>query len=182
MDLRPHIDNIHRQLVVAAEAGGEEARSLADRLTAPLDAAVRLTLQDVLAEAAEEITCELAPGSVELRLRGRDPEFVVNPPPVSASDANLTEGGPDQATTNWPVGGMAPPPSPEADEGGMARINLRMPDHLKAQVEQAAAAEGLSVNAWLVRAAAAAVDASDPMRRRARRAPMGGQHYVGWVR
>src|SRR5882724_6599266 len=82
MDLRAYIDNIHSQLAVAAEAGGDEARALAERLAAPLDAAIRLTLQDVLAAAAEEITCELAPGSVELRLRGRDPEFVVTAPPV----------------------------------------------------------------------------------------------------
>src|ERR1700732_5074623 len=85
MDLRQYIDNIHSQLAVAAEAGGEEARALAERLVAPLDAAIRLTLQDVLSAAAEEITCELAPGSVELRLRGRDPEFVVTPPPVDPS-------------------------------------------------------------------------------------------------
>src|SRR2546430_4094885 len=85
MDLRPYVDNIHSQLAVAAEAGGDEARALAERLVAPLDAAIRLTLQDVLAAAAEEITCELAPGSVELRLRGRDPEFVVTPPPVDPS-------------------------------------------------------------------------------------------------
>jgi predicted HicB family RNase H-like nuclease len=39
----------------------------------------------------------------------------------------------------------------------MWRINLRMADHLKARIEQVAASEGLSVNAWLVRAAAAAL-------------------------
>src|SRR3981081_1717795 len=82
MDLRVYIDDIHRQLATAAEAGGEEARALAERLVAALDAAIRLTLQDVLAAAAEEITLELAPGSVELRLRGRDPEFVVTLPPT----------------------------------------------------------------------------------------------------
>jgi hypothetical protein len=89
MDLRAYIEDIHRQLAVAAEAGGDESRALAERLVAPLDAAIRLALQDVLAAAAEEITCELAPGSVELRLRGRDPEFVVTPPPVDlvAGDA-----------------------------------------------------------------------------------------------
>src|SRR5487761_1519056 len=89
MDLRPYVETIHRQLSLAAEAGGEESRALAERLVAPLEAALRLALQDVLAVAAEEITCELAPGSVELRLRGRDPEFVVTPPPADllAGDA-----------------------------------------------------------------------------------------------
>src|SRR5882672_6568504 len=167
MDLRPYIDNIHSQLAVAAEAGGDEARALAERLVAPLDAAIRLTLQDVLAAAAEEITCDLAPGSVELRLRGRDPEFVVTPPPVDLPDDDLPEG--DHA----PV---------EADEGAMSRINLRLPDQLKARVEQAAGNEGLSVNSWLVRAASAAVERTNPGRRREQRAPRGGQRYTGWAR
>ena len=87
MELGPYIENLHRQLMVAAEAGGDDSRALAERLVAPLGAAIQLTLQDALAAAAEEITCELAPGSVELRLRGRDPEFVVTPArPESASD------------------------------------------------------------------------------------------------
>ena len=82
MDLRPYVESVHRQLAAAAETGGEDARALAERLAAPLESAVRLALQDALAAAVEEITCELAPGSVELRLRGRDPEFVVTAPPA----------------------------------------------------------------------------------------------------
>src|SRR5947209_14126340 len=91
MDLRLYVNNIHRQLMVAAEAGGDDARALAERLVAPLDAAIRLALQDVLAAAADEITVELAPGSVELRLRGRDPEFVVTAPPRDRSIDGLTQ-------------------------------------------------------------------------------------------
>ena len=82
MNLDPYIENLRHQLALAAEAGGEDARALAERLVAPLEAAVRLIVQDALAAAAEEITLELAPGSVELRLRGREPEFVVSPPPA----------------------------------------------------------------------------------------------------
>ena len=44
----------------------------------------------------------------------------------------------------------------------MARINLRMPDHLKSRIDRAAAGQGLSVNAWLVRAAAAALEHTRP--------------------
>src|ERR1700754_101763 len=118
MDLQPYVESIHRQLEVAAEAGGDEARALAERLAAPLDSAIRLALQDALAAAMEEITTELAPGSVELRLRGRDPEFVVTPPPADPSADDLAE-DPDHR----------PPAFPEGDEGTMSRINLRMPDH-----------------------------------------------------
>jgi uncharacterized protein (DUF1778 family) len=64
----------------------------------------------------------------------------------------------------------------------MSRINLRMPDHLKARIEQAAASEGLSVNAWLVRAAATALERTGPSHRRERRASQGPQRYTGWGR
>lgn len=166
MDLGPYVDNLHRQLLLAAETGGEEARALLERLAAPLDAAIRLTLQDALAAAAEEITVELAPGSVELRLRGREPEFVVTPPPADQADE--------------PVATVAPlPPPPGGDDGAVWRINLRMPEHLKPRVEQAAERVGLSVNTWLVRAAAAALDRTDPGPRRPH---PGGQRYTGWAR
>lgn len=169
-----YVENIHRQLAVAAEAGGEEARALAERLVAPLDAAIRLTLQDVLAAAAEEITCELAPGSVELRLRGREPSFVVTPPPADTADDD-----PYHAPAGQPAGATA---AAEADEGAMARINLRMPDQLKTRIDQAAASEGLSVNGWLVRAATAALERPDPGPRRKPRSPQGAQRYTGWAR
>ena len=68
----------------------------------------------------------------------------------------------------------------------MARINLRLPEQLKGRVEAAADRAGLSVNGWLVRAAAAAVDSAAPgpalSGQAGRRAPRGGQHYTGWVR
>jgi hypothetical protein len=175
MDLGLYVDNIQRQLVVAGEAGGDEARALAERLVAPLDAAIRLTLQDVLAAAVEEITRDLAPGSVELRLRGRDPEFVVTAPPADRSVDDLAEGEDEGAN-------VAPPPSTEPDDGAVSRINLRMPDQLKTRIEQAAGNEGLSVNSWLVRAATSALEQTDPGRRRGRRTPPGTQRYTGWAR
>jgi uncharacterized protein (DUF1778 family) len=64
----------------------------------------------------------------------------------------------------------------------MSRINLRMPEHLKARIEAAAAGAGLSVNAWLVRAAAAAAERAGPERRPERRVPQGAQRYTGWAR
>ncbi|MGH3668080.1 MAG: hypothetical protein ACRDU7_07305, partial [Acidimicrobiia bacterium] len=62
MNLLPHVETLRRELLVAAEAGGDEARSLAERLIAPLDSATRLVLLDALSDAASEITSELAPG------------------------------------------------------------------------------------------------------------------------
>ena len=174
MDLAIYVDNLQRQLAVAAEAGGDEARAVAERLAAPLDAAIRLTLQDALTMAAEEITLELAPRAVDVRLRGRELEFVVTP---AAAEPPMVAAGDDDDDD-----AVSPPPPVDGDEGSMTRINLRLPDHLKARVEQAAGREGLSVNAWLVRAAGAAIERADPDRRRGPRPARGTQRYTGWAR
>ena len=178
MDLRLYVEDIHRQLLTAAEAGGDEARALAERLVAPLDAAIRLALQDALSAAAEEITCELAPGSVELRLRGRDPEFVVTPAPADRRGGD-PQGGERETATGARTAESA---DPEGDDGAMSRINLRMSDQLKARVEHAAGRDGLSVNAWLVRAAAAGVERGDAPHRDQVLLPRSAQRYTGWVR
>jgi Ribbon-helix-helix protein, copG family. len=171
MDLRPYIETIHSQLDALAQAGGDEARELARQLIQPLDAAIRLAIQDALAAAAEEITVELAPGSVELRIRGREPQFVVTLPPADASDDAADD---DARPNEWVA-----PRSAEGDEAAMARINVRMPEALKARVEDAAEREGLSTNAWLVRAAAARVERREGTF--GRRAPQGPQRYSGWA-
>ena len=108
----------------------------------------------------------------------------MTPPPVDPSVADLYEGDDDKAANGWPVAatGVAALASAEADESAMSRINLRMPDHLKARIEHTAGSEGLSVNAWLVRAAAIALERTDSGRRRERRAPQGAQRHTGWVR
>jgi hypothetical protein len=167
MDLTPYVENLRRELAVAADAGGEEVRALAERLAAPLESAVRLMLLDALSAAADEITRDLAPGSVELRLRTGEPAFVVTPAPVDEP------GDP----------GATPPVMPsDDDDGETARINLRLPGQLKAGVERAAGREGLSVNAWLVRLTAAALNRNDPDRRRPQRGGRIGDSYSGWVR
>jgi hypothetical protein len=179
MDLEPFVESIQYELVAAAQAGGEDARALAQRLLSPLESAIRLTLQDALVAAVDEITCDLAPGSVELRLRGRDPEFVVTPPPPDPSGDDASRSDALDSRSARP---LTPPAPGDADDSAMSRINLRMPDQLKARVEQAASGEGVSVNSWLVRAATAALERLDPNVRRAFRAPRSGQRYKGWAR
>jgi hypothetical protein len=169
MELTPYVDNLRRELAIAAAAGGDDARALAERLTAPLESAIRLTLLDALSAAADEITRELAPGTVELRLRGGEPGFVVTPAPA---DEPLE-----------PADRVLPPfTPPEDDEGAMTRINLRLPEQLKTAIEQAASRERLSVNAWLVRVAGAALAAGEGGRGPRPRGGRVGQAYTGWVR
>jgi hypothetical protein len=180
MELTQYVENLRRELTTAAEVGGEDARALAGRLLPPLDAAVRLTLLEALSAAAEEISAELAPGSVDIRLRGGTAVFVVTPPPVAAADD--TEAGPGEVLL----------PVAEGDDDTMLRINLRLPANLKALIEDAAAGGGLSVNAWIVRAAAAGLANEG---RRATRPAAGrkpsrpdrpdrlvGDSYSGWGR
>jgi hypothetical protein len=175
MELEPYVEKLREQLAVAASAGGEEALSLAQRLTAALESAVRLTLLDALSAAAAEITSELAPGSVELRLRGSEPEFVVTAPPAEMADEHADR-------RDLTGGSAASAASAATGEGGVARINLRLPDQLKSQVEQNAEREGLSINAWLVRAVAAAVDRGQPGTQREQRTARSRQRYTGWGR
>jgi hypothetical protein len=165
MDLTPYVENLRRELAVAAEAGGHDARALAERLTAPLESAVRLMLLEALSDAAGEITRELAPTSVELRLRAGEPEFAVMP------------AVPDERADDPPPA-LAPM---DVDEGATARINLRLPEQLKLGVEQAAARERMSVNAWLVRTAASALGREDRRSRSGGRST-GGQSFTGWAR
>ncbi|MEV6982788.1 hypothetical protein AB0M95_16215 [Sphaerisporangium sp. NPDC051017] len=175
MDLAPYVDRLRRDLAIAAGVGGEEARALAERLTATLESATRLALLEALSAAADEITRDLAPGSVEVRLRGRDPAFVVTPPPTGRPYEEDGETGRAERPPS--------PPPPDTDEGRTSRISLRVPEHLKPHIEEAAARDGLSVNAWLVRAVSAALDSGDGARRPAGRATQQtGRHYSGWVR
>lgn len=151
MQLSPYVDAVHRDLTAAAEAGGPDVVAAADRLGYALDPALRLALLDALGTAAAEIGSALPEGGgVELRLRGRDPEFVVLVPPAVADigpgdvgPGHLDAGG-DSATF-----GGGPPDAEEST----ARLTVRLPDSVKTRIEEAAAREGLSVNSWLVRAA-----------------------------
>jgi hypothetical protein len=168
MDLQPYVDTLRRELLVAAEAGGHEARAVAERLLGPLDAALRLTLLNALSSAADEITRDLAPGSVDLRLRGLEPSFVVTVAPPEWSEE--------------PRGATVVPPvvAPEGDEGATARINFRPPEHLKARIDDAATREGLSVNAWLVRAISGVLSTAPPNSQPGTTA--GARSFTGWVR
>lgn len=184
MDLTRYVDELQRQLSTAAAAGGEEVREIAGRLTAPLDAAARLVLLEALSAAAGEISAELAPGSVDVRLRGGEPEFVVAAPaataPTAVAEHAAASATPSPTLASAGATGTAPA---DADAGATTRTTLRLPDHLKTQAEAAAARDGVSVNTWLVRAVAAALD--QPTGRPAPQTAAGlpsGNRLTGWVR
>ncbi|WP_116449969.1 toxin-antitoxin system HicB family antitoxin [Blastococcus litoris] len=169
MDLTPFVDQLRRDLLTAADAGGDEARALAERLTAPLESSVRLALLSALSQAAEELTGQLAPGAVDVRLRGSDIGFAVTPPPAPEAPE--------------PPAAAAAEPAPDVDEGETVRITLRLPEQLKTRVDEAAARGGVSVNTWLVRAVSGALEpAPRPSSDSRRTRWSGGSQYTGWAR
>ncbi|MFI6985636.1 hypothetical protein ACIBSV_44730 [Embleya sp. NPDC050154] len=165
MELREYVEALRDELVTASAAGDAETRAVAERLVAPLESAVRLTLLKVLSAAADEITRDLAPGSVDLRLRGMEPSFVVTAPSGNGAGEGAAEET-DDAAGDWSTG--------TARGGATARINFRPPQEMKDEIEKAASRQGISVNTWMVRASAAALSNS-------RRSHRGKQQFSGWV-
>ena len=164
MQVSPHVEELQRQFLNAATTGGAESSESIERLAVALEAAARLAILDALSEAVGEITSQLAPGSVDLRLRGRDVEFAVLKPAAEAAEGPPTPRG-------QPVSGE------DDEEGAASRTTVRLPDALKARAAEAAAAEGMSFNTWLVRTVTAALEPS-------RSAARGSQasSYSGWLR
>src|SRR5882762_4409242 len=132
MNLTIVLEGLQDDLQGLAELGDERSAQVARRLGEALGSNLRLKLLEVLSQAALELNSKLPSGHIEVRLAGQEPELVfVDAPGESA--------------------GMA-------GEELSARISLRLPESLKSAVEKAAAREGVSTNAWLVRAIARATE------------------------
>ena len=152
MQLAHHIEALQRDLSQFAELGDEATANAARSLSVALRAAFGLRVLDVLTEATLELSAQIPNGHVEVRLAGQDPELVYveeeAAPAATADDAALT-----------------------------ARITLRLPDNLKSAIDAVAAAEGVSVNTWIVRVLArvAGTGSTTP-----RRGP--GKRLTGYAR
>ncbi|WP_045742967.1 toxin-antitoxin system HicB family antitoxin [Actinoplanes rectilineatus] len=143
MDLTPYLEGLRADLAALAAPGGPDVARAAEVLGASLEPSARMVLLEALSDAAAEITTRLNGPTVEVRLRGREADLVVGravPEPASSG----------------------PPSVPAYTDGELSRLTLRMPESLKAHVEQIAAAEGISVNAWLVRAVTSAAHEQRP--------------------
>ena len=127
MDITPYVDSLRRDLLAAAEAAGPEAREATERLAFALDPAARLALMEAISQAAAEITAEMPDGGVDVRLNGRELDFVVaRRRPAAATRAARARPGQDDAE----------------DDGSVARITLRIPESVKARAEELAARSG----------------------------------------
>jgi hypothetical protein len=138
MELDGHLVQVQNQLAATAALGDERTREVAEALMTAAVPAMRLAIQSALGAVAAEITVALldSPGAPRVAVRLDGDEIRVD----------VTSGRPE-----------APAPRPD-DSDANARVSLRLPESLKADVEQAASRDGVSVNTWLVRATAAALD------------------------
>jgi hypothetical protein len=140
MDLSEYAESLRRELTSITRFAGEDVARAAEMLAETLDSSVRLALLDVLSAAADEITASLDGATIDVRLSGTQPEFVVNM--THAAEDSFAEA------------------TDATDEAGSTRITLRLSEGLKGRVEAAAVSAGMSVNAWLVRAISRALDGS----------------------
>ena len=138
MDITPYVERLRHDLTQAAAAGDDRVRDAAERLGLALDPSMRLALMEALSQAAAEITTEMRAGSVDVRLSGRELEFVVeDPTPEPGATAPAAVGAPGAEDD-------------EDDGAATARITLRLPESVKAKAEELAGRSGSSLNTWIV--------------------------------
>jgi hypothetical protein len=168
MDIGRYVTQLREDLAAAAAPGDEQTRRTAALLGAAAEPAARLAIMNALADLAAEITAALGDRTVEVRLDGREVRVAVGPDPAAEAPP-------------------PPPPPPGAGmEGDISRITLRLVEQIKGQAEQAAASQGVSLNAWLAQAVQGALSGAQGRRRHGR--PWGdapddrdGRHLRGWV-
>ncbi|HVB44300.1 MAG TPA: toxin-antitoxin system HicB family antitoxin [Streptosporangiaceae bacterium] len=168
MELSPYVEGLRQELGSLTRFASDDVIQVAERLAGALDSSVRLTLLDVLAAAAAEITTRFDDAVIDVRLSGGEPEFVVTAVPTRHDE-------------------QAPAPGPAeagGDDAGTARVTLRLSESLKARVEAEAATAGISVNSWLAHAAIRALDDPGPVTgQRQRTGPARvGQRITGYAR
>ena len=146
MDLSPYIESVRTGVTNASSLADEQTQHVAERLGTAIESSTRLALIQALSDAAGTISADLAPSSVELRMIGTDPEFVVS---VQSGEAEPTLLMPETEVASAEAG---EPSNTETDEEPVARITLRLPQSVKARVDEMASSEGISTNAWLIRA------------------------------
>jgi hypothetical protein len=171
MELTPYVDALRNQLAVAGGIGGPQTAAVAEQLADALDSAARLAIQQAICDAAAQITRDLAPGGVDVRLRSRELDFMVTLPVSVERDAGMAplERSVTSSSTKSVEG-------TDTAEAGTARISFRPPEHLKVRIEEAAERSGLSVNAFLVTTLTAALDAAGSRQQ----APARGETLTGW--
>lgn len=175
MDLTPYVQRLRDDLLSAASLGDENTKRAAALLTTALEPAARLAMMSAMSDLAAEVTGALGDTTVDIRLDGSQLRISVDHHEVA-----------DESGTGW----SAPDEAAREDDGGefagedlgravrdaseeLSRTTLRLVNNLKAQAEQAASAQGVSLNTYIQRAVSDAVRAASGRARR-----HGGPHTV----
>ena len=170
MDLSKYVTQLREDLASAAAAGDEQTQRTAALLGAAIEPAARLALMNALSDLAAEVTAALPDRVVEVRLDGRDVR-------VSVSDDGHAE--PEPGPEGWGGfgGGFG------GDAGDISRITLRLVEQIKGQAEQAAAAQGVSLNSWVAQAVQGALAGRSGRPGRDQHGKRGrdGRRIQGWV-
>jgi hypothetical protein len=176
MDLSQYVQQLREDLASAAAAGDEQTRRTAALLGAAVEPAARLAIMNALSDLAAEVTASLGDRVVEVRLDGRDVRVAVSGEHTEPEPEPEPAPGPGPgAFRGFPGGG---------DPGDISRITLRLVEQIKSQAEQAAAAQGVSLNSWVAQAVQGAL-AGGGQRKHTRhdgwRDGRDGRHLRGWV-
>lgn len=168
MEMSEYVATLRRELATITRFADEDVTRAAEMLTEAMESSVRLTLLEVLSAAAAEITTRLDDAVIEVRLAGGDPDFVVTVTADEPADQPREPATPGEA----------------AGSDDMARVTLRIAEPVKARVDAAASAAGVSVNTWLIRAISQALDSSSSGGRsgRPRKSGVVGQRLTGYAR
>lgn len=158
MDLSQYVTQLREDLASAAAAGDEQTRRTAALLGAAIEPAARLALMNALSDLAAEVTAALGNRTVEVRLDGRDVRVAVGPDTTAEPEA-----GPSGFRGAFGGAGSPFPGGPDA-AGDISRITLRLVEQIKGQAEQAAAAQGVSLNSWVAQAVQGALSGSSGRR------------------
>jgi hypothetical protein len=173
MDLSQYVNQLREDLAAAAGAGDEQTRQTAALLGAALEPAARLAIMNALADLAAEVTEALGDRVVEVRLDGRDIRVA-----VTGEQPTEPELEPEPAAQGAFRGFGG-------DSGDISRITLRLVEQIKGQAEQAAAAKGMSLNAWVAQAVQGALSGGGPHQKGRKhegwRGDQDGRRLRGWV-
>lgn len=169
MDLTPYVAQLRDDLAAAAAAGDEQTRRTAALLGSAIEPAARLAIMNALSDLASEATAALGDRSVEVRLHGREVRVSVSGAPDTATQA----AGAGAGSTDGPGSPFI------GDAGDISRVTLRIVEQIKAQAEQAAQSQGVSLNTWVSQAVQGALAGAEGRARG--RDPRDGRNLRGWV-
>lgn len=183
MQLDAFVAQLRRDLAAAAEGGGPEVADAAARLARALEAAVRLVLLDALGSGVAELNAALAAqadalGAVvtaDLRLRGRDPQLIVDVTPIENAAADPEPTRVDLSSQSFEVD----------DDGNVTRVTLRLPEGLKTMIDSAAGIAGTSLNSYVSRTLSDALRGGPPAPPTpppGSRTRKSGSRVKGWVK